>query len=97
MVEHDGGGFSAGDRVVSLVGTGGYAEYVAADASTTFPIEADVSDATALALLLQGLTAWHLYRTSAKLAEGERRGARRGRRGRLDHRPARAPDGRRPA
>ncbi len=71
VVERDGGGFSAGDRVVSLVGTGGYAEYVAADASTTFPIEADVSDATALALLLQGLTAWHLYRTSAKLAEGE--------------------------
>jgi len=70
-VEHDGGGFRAGQRVVSLVGTGGYAEYVAADAATTFPIEEDVSDATALALLLQGLTAWHLYRTSAKLAEGE--------------------------
>src|SRR5688572_28781020 len=70
-VERDGGGFRAGQRVVSLVGTGGYAEYVAADAATTFPIEEDVSDATALALLLQGLTAWHLYRTSAKLAEGE--------------------------
>jgi NADPH2:quinone reductase len=62
---------STGQRVVSLVGTGGYAEYVAADEATTFPIEEDVSDATALALLLQGLTAWHLYRTSAKLAEGE--------------------------
>ena len=60
-----------GQRVVSLVGTGGYAEYVAADEATTFPIEEDVSDATALALLLQGLTAWHLYRTSAKLAAGE--------------------------
>jgi NADPH2:quinone reductase len=71
VVERDGGGFSAGQRVVSLVGTGGYAEYVAADAATTFPIEADVGDATALALLLQGLTAWHLYRTSARLAEGE--------------------------
>jgi NADPH2:quinone reductase len=60
-----------GRRVVSLVGTGGYAEYVAADEVTTFPIDDGVSDATALALLLQGLTAWHLYRTSAKLAEGE--------------------------
>src|SRR5688500_13491812 len=60
-----------GERVVALVGTGGYAEYVAADEATVFPIEEDVSDATALALLLQGLTAWHLYRTSAKLAEGE--------------------------
>jgi NADPH2:quinone reductase len=60
-----------GQRVVALVGTGGYAEYVAADESTVFPIEDGVSDATALALLLQGLTAWHLYRTSAKLAQGE--------------------------
>jgi NADPH:quinone reductase len=61
----------SGQRVVALVGTGGYAEYVAADESTVFPIEDGVSDATALALLLQGLTAWHLYRTSAKLAPGE--------------------------
>jgi NADPH2:quinone reductase len=30
-----------------------------------------VSDAEALALLVQGLTAWHLYRTSARLAAGE--------------------------
>ena len=37
----------------------------------SFPIEDGVGDATALALLLQGLTAWHLYRTSAKLAAGE--------------------------
>jgi NADPH:quinone reductase len=71
VVERDGGGFTAGQRVVSLVGTGGYAEYAAAPAATTFPIPDGVSDATALALLLQGLTAWHLYRTSAKLAPGE--------------------------
>jgi NADPH2:quinone reductase len=30
-----------------------------------------VDDGAALALLIQGLTAWHLYRTSAKLAQGE--------------------------
>jgi NADPH2:quinone reductase len=30
-----------------------------------------VDDGTALALLIQGLTAWHLFRTSAKLADGE--------------------------
>jgi NADPH:quinone reductase len=60
-----------GQRVVALVGTGGYAEYVAADEATVFPVEDGVSDATALALLLQGLTAWHLYRTCAKLAAGE--------------------------
>ena len=30
-----------------------------------------VGDGTALALLLQGLTAWHLYRTCARLEPGE--------------------------
>jgi NADPH2:quinone reductase len=60
-----------GERVVAMVGTGGYAEYVAAPAAATFPIPEGVSDGAALALLLQGLTAWHLYRTSAKLAAGE--------------------------
>ena len=60
-----------GERVVALVGTGGYAEYATAPEAMTVPIPEGVDDATALALLLQGLTAWHLYRTSAKLAEGE--------------------------
>src|SRR5215217_6295197 len=71
VVERDGGGFEAGQRVVSLVGTGGYAEYAAAPAALTFPIPDGVGDATALALLLQGLTAWHLYRTSARILPGE--------------------------
>jgi NADPH:quinone reductase len=71
VVERDAAGFTAGQRVVGLVGTGGYAEYAAAPAATTLAIPEGVSDAAALALLLQGLTAWHLYRTSAKLAEGE--------------------------
>ena len=60
-----------GERVVALCGTGGYAEYATAPAALTFAIPDDVDDATALALLLQGLTAWHLFRTSAKIAEGE--------------------------
>jgi NADPH2:quinone reductase len=60
-----------GRRVVALVGTGGYAEYVVAPAAMTVPVPDDVTDGQALALLLQGLTAWHLYRTSAKLAPGE--------------------------
>ena len=42
-----------------------------APTATTFPIPDVVEDGTALAMLIQGLTAWHLYRTSAKLAEGE--------------------------
>jgi NADPH2:quinone reductase len=39
--------------------------------ANAFPIPDGVSDAAALALLVQGLTAWHLYRTSAHLAPGE--------------------------
>jgi NADPH2:quinone reductase len=60
-----------GERVVGLCGTGGYAELAVAPAALTFPIPDGVDDGTALALLLQGLTAWHLYRTAARLAPGE--------------------------
>jgi NADPH2:quinone reductase len=60
-----------GKRVVALTGTGGYAEYAVAPASQCFPIPDGVDDAVALALIVQGLTAWHLYRTSAKLRPGE--------------------------
>src|SRR6476619_4946227 len=60
-----------GARVVALVGTGGYAEYATAPEARTFPIPDGVDDGTAVALLIQGLTAWHLYRTSARLAAGE--------------------------
>ncbi len=60
-----------GRRVVALVGAGGYAEYVVVPKASAIPIPDDVSDAQALALLIQGLTAWHLYKTSAKLAESE--------------------------
>ena len=60
-----------GERVVALCGSGGYAEYATAPAALTFPIPDAVDDAGALALLLQGLTAWHLYRTQGRVAAGE--------------------------
>jgi NADPH2:quinone reductase len=60
-----------GERVVALVGHGGYAEYALAPADRVFPIPDGLDDGTALALLLQGLTAWHLYRTCARMAPGE--------------------------
>jgi NADPH:quinone reductase len=58
-----------GRRVAAIVGTGGYAEYVTA--RHPVPIPDGVSDGQALAVLLQGLTAWHLYRTCAHVAPGE--------------------------
>jgi NADPH2:quinone reductase len=60
-----------GTRVVALVASGGYAEFAVAPEATVFPIPDGVDDEAALALIIQGLTAWHLFRTSAKLAEGE--------------------------
>ena len=60
-----------GERVVALCGDGGYAQYATAPAALTFAIPDGVDDATALALLLQGLTAWHLYRTCGRVAAGE--------------------------
>src|SRR5947209_10716673 len=60
-----------GERVVALVGTGGYAQFATAPEALTFPIPDGVDDGTALALLLQGLTAWHLYRSCGRVAAGE--------------------------
>ena len=71
VVERAADGFSEGQRVVSMLRSGGYAEYAAAPAASSFPIPDGVDDGVALALLIQGLTAWHLFRTSAKLQDGE--------------------------
>jgi len=60
-----------GERVVALVGTGGYAEYAIAPKDLVFAIPDGLDDGTALALIVQGTTAWHLYRTSGRVADGE--------------------------
>jgi NADPH2:quinone reductase len=60
-----------GRRVIALMPSGGYAEYAVAPEATVFPIPDGLDYGVALALLIQGLTAWHLYRTSARLRPGE--------------------------
>lgn len=61
-----------GERVIALTANkGGYAEVVAVREDRTFAIPDGVDDDTALALLLQGLTAWHLYRTMGRVGPGE--------------------------
>lgn len=52
-------------------GKGGYAELALVNPLATFEVPPGVSDNAALSLLVQGLTAWHLLRTSARLAPGE--------------------------
>ncbi|HEX4482191.1 MAG TPA: NADPH:quinone oxidoreductase family protein [Solirubrobacteraceae bacterium] len=60
-----------GERVVALVGSGGYAEYATAPRELVHPIPDGLDDGTALAIVIQGLTAWHLYKTAGKVAAGE--------------------------
>ena len=61
-----------GERVVALTGgSGGYAQFALAPAEHVFAIPDGVDDGSALALLLQGLSAWHLLRTAARLQAGE--------------------------
>ena len=61
-----------GERVVALTGgRGAYAEVAVVREDHCVPLPPGLDEGTALALLIQGTTAWHLLRTAAHLAEGE--------------------------
>jgi NADPH2:quinone reductase len=60
-----------GRRVIAMVPSGGYAEYSVAHESAIYPIPDGLDDGAALALLIQGLTAWHLLGTCGRVAPGE--------------------------
>lgn len=60
-----------GERVVALTGDGGYAEYATAPRELVFAIPDGLDDGTALAIVIQGTTAWHLYRTAARVGDGD--------------------------
>ena len=62
---------SAGDRVVTLIGTGGYAEYAVAPARGLIPLPEGLDFDRAAAIPLQGLTAYHCIKTSGALQDGE--------------------------
>ncbi len=62
---------SVGDRVVTLLGTGGYAEYAVAFAQGLIPLPEGLDFDRAAAIPLQGLTAYHCIKTSGALKEGE--------------------------
>ena len=66
------GGAHDGERVVALLGGGGgYAEQAVAAEPVAFPVPEGISDGEALALVLQGTTAWFLLRMSTRLGLGE--------------------------
>jgi NADPH2:quinone reductase len=60
-----------GTRVAAFALEGGYAEKARVFPTMSFPVPDGVSDGQALALMVQGLTAWHLLRTTTHLAPGE--------------------------
>jgi NADPH2:quinone reductase len=62
---------SEGDRVVTLLGMGGYADYAVASAQNLIPIPDEMDFDEAAAIPLQGLTAYHTLKTSGMLEEGE--------------------------
>jgi NADPH2:quinone reductase len=60
-----------GRRVAALLGSGGYAEKVAAPEALLIPLPDEVDDDQAAALLLQGLTALALVQRCARIEPGE--------------------------
>ncbi len=60
-----------GTRVAAFAMSGGYAERTLVSPQLAFPLPDRVGDGQALSLMVQGLTAWHLLRTSTRMAPGE--------------------------
>jgi NADPH:quinone reductase len=59
-----------GRRVLAIT-SGGYAEYTLGAPPMLFDLPDGVTDGQALALGVQGLTAWHLLRTSTRMVPGD--------------------------
>ncbi|WP_085992180.1 quinone oxidoreductase family protein [Oceanobacillus senegalensis] len=62
--------FKPGDRVVSLITNGGYAEYLAVDESIPVHIPDGISYEQAVAIPLQGITAYRILKEQAKIEKG---------------------------
>ncbi|MCA2229621.1 quinone oxidoreductase family protein [Nonomuraea aurantiaca] len=60
-----------GRRLAAMIESGGYAEKVVLREDATFPVPDGVDDVAAVALLIQGLTAWWLINHTSRLRSGE--------------------------
>jgi NADPH2:quinone reductase len=63
--------FKAGDRVIALTSTGGFAEECIAEAARTMPLPADMDFETGAALVLTYCTSLHALRDCGHLQPGE--------------------------
>ncbi|KIL53038.1 quinone oxidoreductase family protein [Jeotgalibacillus campisalis] len=64
-------GIKKGARVVTLIESGGYAEYAVADERSIIPLPDDLDFTLAAALPLQGLSAYHILKTMGRIEQGE--------------------------
>ena len=62
---------SEGKRVLASISEGAYAQKVVAHKSAAMEIPEGVSDEAALAMLVQGTTAWHILKTFGHVVPGE--------------------------
>ncbi|WP_040208757.1 quinone oxidoreductase family protein [Neobacillus jeddahensis] len=60
-----------GTRIVTLIESGGYADFAVADERSVIPIPEQVDYHTAVALPLQGLSAYHILKTMGRLEKNE--------------------------
>ncbi|PFO04736.1 alcohol dehydrogenase [Bacillus sp. AFS076308] len=60
-----------GTRIVTLIESGGYADFALADERSVIPIPEQLDFQTAAALPLQGLSAYHILKTMGRLEKGE--------------------------
>lgn len=60
-----------GTRVVSLIESGGYSEYALSNEFSVIPLPDEISFHDAVALPLQGLSAYHILKTMGRLQPGE--------------------------
>jgi NADPH2:quinone reductase len=64
-------GFKAGDRVAYAQPIGAYAEVLIRPVARLVKIPAGVSDQTAAAMMLKGMTSWYLLRRTYKVQKGD--------------------------
>jgi len=64
-------GVKPGMRVVTLIESGGYSEFALADERSLIPIPEKLDFQNAVALPLQGLSAYHVLKTMGRLEKGE--------------------------
>lgn len=60
-----------GDRIVTLIESGGYADFALADSRGLIPLPEQMNFEQAAALPLQGLSAYHILKTMGRLDKGE--------------------------